>query len=136
MRAIRLTLSIFLLAGVAFGHGTYEAIDTADFVARPDTYEGRLVEVRAEVIAIGADSKSLQLFDEKSRLMIGVNLTQLSKAQRIALICSPERELVVYGQATVNGGRLVIDAHKVESLSLGVKTASQPSRLEAGAGGR
>lgn len=136
MKAIRLTLSIFLLAGGALAHGTYEAIDTTDFVARPETYEGRLVEIRAEVIAIGADSKSLQLFDEKSRMMIAVNLTKLSKVQRIALMRNPVRHLVVYGQATVSGGRLVIDAHKVETLSLEAKTNGQPSRAEAGAGGR
>ncbi len=115
MRIIRLTLSIFLLAGVAAAHASYEAIDNAELVARPEAYEGRLVEVRAEVIAIGADSKSLQLFDKKSKMMIGVKLTQLSKAQRSALMRNPERHLVVYGQATVSGRRLVIEAHKVVS---------------------
>ena len=112
---------------MAVALGTYEAIDTTDFVARPETYEGRLVEIRAEVIAIGADSKSLQLFDEKSRMMIGVNLTHLSKVQRSALMRNPVRHLLVYGQATVSGGRLVIDAHKVVALSLEAKTAGQQS---------
>ena len=125
MKLIRLTLSIFLLAGVAVALGTYEAIDTTDFVARPETYEGRLVEIRAEVIAIGADSKSLQLFDEKSRMIIAVNLTQLSKVQRSALMRNPVRYLVIHGQATVSGGRLVIDAHKVVALSLEAKTVAQ-----------
>ena len=136
-KAIQLTLSIFLLAGWAAAHGTYEAIDTTDFAARPGTYEGRLVKVKADVIAIGADSKSLQLFDSQSRMMIGVKLTQLSKAQRRALMLNPVRHLVVYGQVTVNGGgRLVIDAHRVEALSLEVNTTGQSSRGEAGAGER
>lgn len=136
MKIIRLTLSILLLAGGAAAHGNYEAIDTADFVARPEAYEGRLVEVRADVIAIGADSKSLQLFDGKSRMMIGVKLSQLSKAQRNALMRNPVRQLLVYGQVTVIGGRFVIDAHKVEALSLGRNTTGQRSREEAPAGGR
>jgi hypothetical protein len=135
MKTIRLTLSIFLLAGVAAAHGNYETIDTNDFVAHPETYEGRLVAVRADVIAIRADSKSLELFDGKSRMMIGVKLTQLSKAQRSALIRNPVRQLLVYGQATVSGGRLVIDAHEVEALDLETKIAGQPSRGEADAGG-
>jgi len=116
MQAIRLTFAIFVLAGCALAHERYQAIDTTDFVAHPETYQGRLVEVRAEVIAIGADSKSLQIFDEQSRMMIGVKLTQLSKAQRSALMRNPVRHVLVYGQVTVSEGRLVIDAHKVEAL--------------------
>jgi len=136
MKIIQLTLSIFLLAGAAAAHGTYEAIDTTDFVAHPETYEGRLVEVRANVIAIGADSRSLQLFHGKSRMIIEVKLTQLSKAQRGALMRNPVRQVLVYGQVTVSGGRLVINAHEVEALSLGMNVAGQPSRGETGAGGR
>ena len=117
-KAIRLTLSILLLAGWAAANGRYELLDTTDFVAHPETYEGRLVEVRADVIAIGADSKSLQLFDGQSRMIITVKLTQLSKAQRSALIRNPVRHVLVYGQVTVIEGRLVIDAHKVEALTL------------------
>ncbi len=132
MKIIRLTLSILLLAGAAAANGTYEAMDTTDFVAHPATYEGRLVEVRADVIAIGADSKSLQLFDGKTSMMIDVKLTQLSKAQRNALIRNPVRQLLVYGQVRVNAGRLVIDAHQVEAVSLEANTAGRPLRGEAG----
>ena len=117
MRIIRLTLSILLLAGGALANGNYEAINTTDVVAHPEAYAGRLVEVRAEVIAIGADSKSLQLFDGKSKMMIEVKLTQLSKSQRGALIRNPVHQLLVHGQMTVSGGRFAIVAHKVEALS-------------------
>lgn len=117
INVIRLTLSIILLAGLAAAHGRYEPIDISDFVAHPETYEGRLVEVRADVIAISADSKSLQLFDGQSKMMIDVKLMQISKPQRNALMRNPVRHLQVYGQATVIGGRLVIDAHKVDALS-------------------
>jgi hypothetical protein len=85
--------------------------------SRTRTYEGRLVEVRADVIAISADSKSLQLFDGQSKMMIDVKLMQLSKPQRNALMRNPVRHLLVYGQASVIRGRLIIDAHKVDTLS-------------------
>ena len=135
MKLIRLSLSIFLLAGMAVAHGRYERIDTTDFVNRPGDYHGRLVELTADVIAISADAKSLELFDSRSRMMITVNLTQLQKSQRRALMHSPVRRLVVYGQAMVLGNQLTIDAHRVEALP--VESANrQPSRREAGGGGR
>ena len=136
MNAIRLTLSILLLAGWAAAHGRYEPIDTTNFAAHPETYQGRLVEVRADIIAISADSKSLQLFDAQSKMMIGVKLTQLSKAQRSALMHSRVRHLLVYGQASVIAGRLVIEAHKVEAQPLDATVKCQPSDEKAGAGGR
>jgi hypothetical protein len=134
IKLLRLTVSILLLAGVAAAFGRYEPINTADFSAHPETYDGRLVEVRADIIAIGADSKSLQLFDAQSRMMIEVRLMQLSKAQRSALMHSPVRHLLVHGQATVIGGRLIIDAHKVEALPLEAKTNRQQSSGEVGGG--
>jgi len=117
-KLVQLTLSILLFAGLAAAHGRYEPIKTADFAAHPEMYDGRLVEVRADLIAISADRKSLELFDSQSRIMITVKLTQLTKSQRSALIHSPARRLLVYGQATVVGRRLVIDAHKVEALPI------------------
>jgi hypothetical protein len=135
MKLIRLTLSIFLLAGFAAAHGRYERIDTTDFINHPSDYHGRLVEVTADVIAISADGKSLELFDSRSRMMITVTLTQLQKSQRRALMHSPVRCLVVYGQAMVLGNQLTIDAHRFEALP--VESANrQPSRREAGGGGR
>ena len=135
MKLIRLSLSIFLLAGMAAAHGRYERIDTTDFVNRPGDYQGRLVELTADVIAISADAKSLELFDSRSRMMITINLTQLRKTQRNALVRSPVCRLLVYGQAMVIGDRLTIDAHRVAALPI-QSTNRQPSRREAGGGGR
>ena len=115
-KLVQLTMSILLLAGLAAAHGRYEPIKTAEFAAHPEIYDGRLVEVRADIIAISADAKSLELFDSESRITITVRINQIQKSQRIALIHSPARRLLVYGQATVVGRRLVIDAHKIEVL--------------------
>lgn len=136
MKLIRLTMSIFLLAGFAAAHGRYERIDTTDFINHPGEYHGRLVEVTADVIAINADGKSLQLFDSPSRMMITVTLTQLKKSQRIALMNSPVRHLLVYGQAMVIDGRLTIDAHRVEARPIQSAANRQSSRREAGGCGR
>jgi hypothetical protein len=116
-KLVQLTLFILVFAGLGAAHGRYEPIKTAEFAAHPEMYDGRLVEVRANIIAISADRKSLELFDSQSRMTITVKLTQLQRSQRNALIHSPARRLLVYGQATVIGRRLVIDAHRVEALS-------------------
>jgi hypothetical protein len=136
MRLILSTLSIFLLAGFATAHGRYEHIDTTDFINHPSDYHGRLVEVTADVIAISADGKSLQLFDSRSRMMITVTLTQIQKSQRRALMNSPVRRLVVYGQVMVIGDRRIIDAHRVAALPIQSAANRQPSRKEAGGWGR
>lgn len=117
-KLVQLTLFILLLAGLAAAHGRYEPIKATEFTAHPEAFEGRLVEVRANVIAISADRKSLELFDSESRMMITVKLTQLQKSQRNALMHSPARRLLVYGEATVVGRRLVIEAHRVEPLAV------------------
>jgi hypothetical protein len=122
----RLSIALFLFAGWAAAHERYQPLDTTGFASHPETYDGQLVAVRADVIAISADAKSLELFDGQSRMIITVKLTQLSKAQRSALMCNPVRHLAVYGQATTRGGRLVIDAHKVEVLSAEAKSNGQP----------
>lgn len=134
-KIIRLTISLFLFAGWAAAHERYQPLDTTNFASHPETYEGQLVAVRADVIAISADSKSLELFDGQSRMIITVKLTQLSKAQRSALMCNPVRHLAVYGQTTISGGRLVIDAHKVQVISLEAKTTTPPSTEQSGADG-
>jgi hypothetical protein len=135
-KIITLTISLFLFAGWAAAHERYQPLDTSGFASHPETYEGQLVSVRADVIAISADSKSLELFDAQSRMIITVKLTQLSKVQRSALICNAVRHLVVYGQATTSGGRLVIDAHRVQVLSLEANTGRRPSSEQSGDDGR
>ena len=136
MKLIRLTLSIMFLAGVASAHGLYERIDTTDFIKQPSTYHGRLVEVTADVIAISADGKSLQLFDTRSSMMINVTLKQLQKSQRSALMHSPARHLLVYGQAMVIGDRLSIDAHRVAAVPIQSAAKRQSTRKDPAGCGR
>lgn len=119
-KLIQATFSILLLAGLAAAHGVYEPIKTAVLATNPESYDGRMVEVTANIIAINADAKSLELFDSQSRMTITVKLTRLPKSQRRALMHSPARRLLVYGQAKVMGRRMVIDAHKVEALPIDV----------------
>ena len=121
-KSVQATLLILILAGLAAAHGRYEPIKTTEFAAHPERFDGRLVEVRADIIAISADSRSLELFDSESRISMTVKLNQIQRSQRNALLHSPARRLLVYGQATVVGGRLVIDAHKLEALPAGAAT--------------
>jgi hypothetical protein len=117
MIIIRLTLAVFLLAGLAAANEGYEAIDTTNFVNRADSYQGRLVAVTGKVCAVSADGKSIQLFDAQSRALIDVTLTQLKKSQRRTLMLNPVRRVAVYGRVEMKNGKFVIDAHQVTPLA-------------------
>ena len=121
----RLTLSFLFLicfAGLTMAHGVDERLNLADFASNPDGFVGRTVEVQARVVAINADGQSLELFDAASHTRISVQLAQLHKTERTALICSNVREVVVRGRASTVAGRLTIHA---ESIQLNDKEASK-----------
>lgn len=111
----RLTLSFLIVicfAGLIMAHD--ERLNIADFATNPDAFTGRTVEVQARVVAINADGQSLELYDSPSRTRISVQLAQLSKAERKALIRSDVREVLVRGQVSMVSGRLTIHAESVQ----------------------
>jgi hypothetical protein len=113
----RLTLSFFIVisfAGLTMAHGAGERLNIADFVSDPDGFAGRTVEVEARVVAINADGKSLELFDSPSHTRISVQLAQLPKTERKALIRSDVREVLVRGRISMVAGRLTIHAESVQ----------------------
>src|SRR5262245_55353222 len=108
------------LIGSAAASGRNDQISIAYLTNHPDAM-GSVVEVSAKVIAIGADSKSMKLFDSESRTMIQVNLAQLRKSERSALMRSDVRRVMVSGRARMVDGQLVIDAQKVAALPVKVE---------------
>ena len=113
MTLIRLTLAIFLFAGVASAGSSYERVDTADILNRADAYQGRLVEITGDICAVNADGKSIRLFDKQKRVMIDVSLNQFRKSERSALTLAVVKHVSVYGRAESKNGKLVIEAHQV-----------------------
>ena len=114
---MRLTLSFLIVlsfAGLTLAHGADERLKIADFAGNPESFAGRTVEVEARVVAINADGQSLELFDAPSHTRISVQLAQLPKAERKALINSDVREVLVRGRLSVVAGRLTIHAASVE----------------------
>lgn len=114
--SIRLVLSFVMLmgvAGVTRGAGGNERLDIADFRRDPESFAGRIVEVEARVIAVNALGRSFVLFDSPSHTRISVQLTELPKTQRMMLLNSDVRQVVVRGRATVVEGRLTIHAQSV-----------------------
>lgn len=114
---IKLTLSFLIVisfAGLTMAHDADERLRIADFAGNPDGFAGRTVEVQARVVAIKADGQSLELFDSPSNTRIWVQLAQLPKAERMALICSDVREVLVRGRVSVVAGRLTIHAETVQ----------------------
>ena len=114
---MKLTFSFLLvtcIAGLTVAHGTNERFKIADFINDPESFAGRTVEVQARVTAINADGQSLELFDSPSLTRIRVQLSQLPKAERTALICSDVREVLVRGRISMVAGRLTIQAESIE----------------------
>src|SRR6185369_17543339 len=95
--------------------GVDERLKIADFASNPESFAGRTVEVEGRVIAINADGRSLELFDSPSHTRISVQLAQLSKTERKALLRSDVREVLVRGRISVDAGRLTIHAESVQS---------------------
>ncbi|HYW74238.1 MAG TPA: hypothetical protein VE961_24660 [Pyrinomonadaceae bacterium] len=127
--AFRLTLSlsfIISLAGLTFASTAGDRVDLAEFACHPEALAGRNIEVNANIVAINADGKSLELFDSQTRTRIDVRLTQLRKADRLALLHSDVRRVSVSGLASVVGGRLTIDAQSIQAAPV-----SGTARLES-----
>ena len=118
--AFRFTFSFLIiigLAGLTFASEVSEKIDLGKFAGQPEALAGRLIEIEAQVIAINADGKSVELFDAQSRTRISVRLNQLKRSDRLALMQSGVRYVLVSGRASVVGGRLTIDADSVRPAS-------------------
>jgi hypothetical protein len=119
--AFRFTLSLFaiiLFAGLTFAATAGDEVDLAEFACHPEAFAGRNIEVKANVIAINADGKSVELFDSQTRTRIDVRLTQLRKADRLALLHSDLRRVSVSGRASIVSGRLTIDAQRIQPAPL------------------
>ena len=113
----RLTLSLLIVscfAGLTMAHGADERLNIADFASDPNAFAGRIVEIEARVVAINADGQSLELFDSPSHTRISVQLAKLPKTERMALIRSDVREVLVRGRVSMVAGRLTIHAESAQ----------------------
>lgn len=127
-RAVCLGLVLIFtgLAGIAAADVRYDKINIADFCNNPAALVGRSVEVSGRVIAINAQSKSMELFDSQSKTVVVVRLSQLPKSERRALMNNDVRRVGVSGRARMVGQRLVIEAEKIEVLPIETKDQTIP----------
>src|SRR5262245_2552591 len=121
MKAVRSFLLICVFAVIAVAQGRevnkdYTQVDLMNFVNRPSDYLGRRVAITAEVISVSADYRAIDVFDSRSKALIGVSLSQLSRQMRQALVNEPVRRVSVYGRVEMKRGRAVIKAEKVTPL--------------------
>ena len=117
---LRIALSMIFLASFAVLGSANQLDDSKE----------QFVEVRAQVVAISADSKSMVLFDSPSKKMIDVRLDHLKKHERKALIHGGVRRVIVSGRASLVDGRMVIDAQRIEALPR-ERTTNDPLSTEA-----
>ena len=106
----------FLAQGIKVENG-YAPVDLKEFVNRSAELEGRRVAITAEIVAVSADARTMNVFDNDSKTLVGVSLTQLSKSRRQILVGEPVRRVSVYGRVEVKNGRAVIKADQVMPLA-------------------
>ncbi|MGE0886969.1 MAG: hypothetical protein AB7P14_25895 [Blastocatellales bacterium] len=110
----------FAVIALAQGHTAnngYAQIDLKEVASRSAELEGRRVAIIADVVSVGADQRTLDIFDSRSKTLASVSLTQLSKSQRQTLISEPVYKVSVFGRVEMKNGRLVIKADQVMPLA-------------------
>jgi hypothetical protein len=95
----------------------YAQIDLKEFSKRSSDFDGRRVAITADVVSVSADFRAMDVFDNGSKTLIAVSLSQLSKSQRQALINDPVHRVSVYGRIEMKNGRAVIKADQVMPLA-------------------
>lgn len=98
----------------------YVQVEAAQLLQRPTTYQGRRVALTAEVVSLNARRRSLDLYDQQTRALIGVSLMELPKSQRRLLAAEPVSHVTVYGLAEMQNGRMVLKAEQVMPVEMSV----------------
>ncbi|MEK7832885.1 MAG: hypothetical protein AAB401_17475 [Acidobacteriota bacterium] len=96
---------------------SYAEIDLKEIANHAAEFEGRRVVITAEIVSVNADQRTLTVFDNTSKTLAGISLTQLSKSQRHRLITDPIHRVSVYGRVEVKNGRATIKADQVMPLA-------------------
>lgn len=109
-------LSAMVLGQSRLVKNDYARIELKDVVSRPADYQGRRVLVTADVVSIGADYRSLTVFDAASKSLVLISISQLPKSQRQMLINGPVTRITVWGKSELRKGRMTIMADKVSAI--------------------
>jgi hypothetical protein len=119
---VRTFLLVSLLCSLVVGQSRFVAneyarIELNAIAAHPADYQGRRVQVTADVVSIGADFQSLKVFDAENKSLVLISLAQLPKSQRRMLINGPVTRITVWGMSDVRNGRVTIRADKVSAIT-------------------
>lgn len=122
MFLVRTLILVCCLAVAALAQGqpeksSYAEADLKEIANHSAEFEGRRVVITVEIISVNADQRTLNVFDNTSKTLAGVSLTQLTKSQRQSLITDPIHRVSVYGRVEVKNGHAVIKADQVMPLS-------------------
>lgn len=121
MTIIRSIFVLCLLTTFVFGQNpaaknSYESISLKELSGSPAEYEGRLVIVTGELISVDAGFRRLDIFDQNGKVLIVVNIEQLTMSQRESLLADPVRRVTVNGRVELKNGQLTIRAQKLVAL--------------------
>src|SRR5262245_33308269 len=129
MLLVRTFVLVCCLSVPFFAQGTtvengYAQVDLKEFANRSAELEGRRVMITAEIVSVSADARTLNVFDNGSKTLVGVSLAQLSKTQRQTLVGGPVHRVSVFGRVAIKNGRAVIKADQVMPLATASITQS------------
>lgn len=126
MFIVRTLILVGCLSVAAFAQGrttannidnNYAQIDLKEISNRAVELDGHRVAITADIISIGADRRSLVVFDNNTKTLANVSLVQLGKTQRHSLITDPIHRVSVFGRVEIKNGRAVIKADQVMPLT-------------------
>lgn len=122
MFLVRTLILVCCLAVAALAQGqmektSYAEVDLKEIASRSAEFDGRRVVITVEIVSFNADQRTLNVFDNTSKTLANVSLTQLTKSQRHNLIADPIHRVSVYGRVEVKNGRAVIKADQVMPLA-------------------
>lgn len=122
MLLVRTLILVCCFAVVALAQGReadngYAQIELKEVASRSAELEGRRVAIVADVVSVGADLRTMDIFDSRSKTLASVSLAQLSKSQRQTLISEPVHKVSVFGRVEMKNGRTVIKADQVMPLA-------------------
>ena len=123
MASFRILLAVILLTTGVFAQTGrdynlpphYREVSLAEIRDNPTLFSGQRVTFTAEIFSLAADSRSLDLYDGKTRTLINVSLANIKKSERRALVQAPVHRISVSGKLNLDRGQVVLEAERVEA---------------------
>ena len=116
LAVILLTTGVFAQTGRVYNLPPhYREVSLSQIRDNPNLFSGQRVTFTAEIFSLAADSRSIDLYDGRSKTLISVSLVNIKKAERRALVQTAVHRISVSGKLNLDRGQVVLEAERVEA---------------------